>query len=371
MNSHVKNEYFPTTIDSSLLVPRLLEELQSLKIEIKNSWPEFKRHPIRTIKDFSKSIIKSVRQLFAPSVLVSLLTVVTVVLMVVLIERVSPRNGLTPHVEDHLTSELTILNLSPLESKSDDGIGKNGKSRVGFQTSTGEGSGAARSRAQGGGSGGENEPIPPQAGKLPPPSTILAAIPKTPPIHPPSLPLAGIDIDPALWRDLKEPVFGDPFSNSRDSSKGPGEGGGIGNNKGTGIGSGDGPGVGPGKNGNMGDGERQFGCCGQPGARGENTALEPRVFRGHEVEQRARLISKPEPQYTEEARRNQITGTVMLRVVFSSLGQVEQIRAVHPLPFGLTERAIAAARQIKFVPAMKGGRPVSVHMQLEYNFNLY
>jgi len=44
---------------------------------------------------------------------------------------------------------------------------------------------------------------------------------------------------------------------------------------------------------------------------------------------------------------------------------------VRTLPFGLTERAIAAARQIKFVPATKGGRPVSVFMQLEYNFNLY
>ena len=33
--------------------------------------------------------------------------------------------------------------------------------------------------------------------------------------------------------------------------------------------------------------------------------------------------------------------------------------------------AIAAARMIKFVPAMKGGRPVSTYMQLEYNFNLY
>jgi len=41
------------------------------------------------------------------------------------------------------------------------------------------------------------------------------------------------------------------------------------------------------------------------------------------------------------------------------------------LPFGLTEQAIAAARQIKFVPAVKDGRPVSVFMQLEYNFNLY
>jgi protein TonB len=82
-------------------------------------------------------------------------------------------------------------------------------------------------------------------------------------------------------------------------------------------------------------------------------------------------LSKPEPQYTEEARRNQVTGTVVLRVVFSRDGEVVQIRALNTLPFGLTERAIAAARQIKFEPALKGGHPVSVFMQLEYNFNLY
>jgi len=83
------------------------------------------------------------------------------------------------------------------------------------------------------------------------------------------------------------------------------------------------------------------------------------------------VLFKPEPQYTEDARKNQITGTVTLRVIFSSNGDVVQIHAVRTLPHGLTERAIAAARQIKFVPAVKDGRPVSVFMQLEYNFNLY
>jgi hypothetical protein len=41
------------------------------------------------------------------------------------------------------------------------------------------------------------------------------------------------------------------------------------------------------------------------------------------------------------------------------------------LPYGLTEAAIAAARQIKFEPATLDGKPVSMFMQLEYNFNLY
>lgn len=83
------------------------------------------------------------------------------------------------------------------------------------------------------------------------------------------------------------------------------------------------------------------------------------------------MIAKPEPQYTDEARRNQTTGTVVLRVVFSRSGDVTNIRAVQSLPFGLTEKAIVAARQIRFSPATKDGHPVSVYMQLEYNFNLY
>jgi len=59
------------------------------------------------------------------------------------------------------------------------------------------------------------------------------------------------------------------------------------------------------------------------------------------------------------------------KLLFSSFGEVVDIRAVQSLPFGLTEKAILAARQIRFVPAMRGGHPVSVYMQLEYNFNLY
>jgi len=38
---------------------------------------------------------------------------------------------------------------------------------------------------------------------------------------------------------------------------------------------------------------------------------------------------------------------------------------------GITDKAIAAAQQIKFIPAIKDGKFVSVYMQLEYNFNLY
>ncbi len=99
--------------------------------------------------------------------------------------------------------------------------------------------------------------------------------------------------------------------------------------------------------------------------------MRDRVYKSPEVSTRPRVIAKPEPQYTEQARRDQVTGTVVLRVVFSSSGQVTNIQAVQKLGGGLTEKAIAAARQIRFLPAMRNGQPVSMYMQLEYNFNLY
>jgi TonB family protein len=80
---------------------------------------------------------------------------------------------------------------------------------------------------------------------------------------------------------------------------------------------------------------------------------------------------KPEPAYTEQARQNRISGTVVLKLLFSSDGSVGNIRAITALPYGLTDSAIEAARKMKFVPAVKEGKFVSVWMQLEYNFNIY
>jgi TonB family protein len=97
----------------------------------------------------------------------------------------------------------------------------------------------------------------------------------------------------------------------------------------------------------------------------------PATQSGRETSQKARVLSKPEPSYTEAARRAGVTGTVVLRCVFSSDGEVKNLRVSQALPFGLTTAAIQAARRIKFTPAIKDDRPVSMYIQLEYNFHLY
>jgi TonB family protein len=102
-----------------------------------------------------------------------------------------------------------------------------------------------------------------------------------------------------------------------------------------------------------------------------NPSSEQQILRSGEVTERARVLEKPEPSYTESARKFSVTGTVVLRAVFSKDGEVTNISIIRRLPHGLTEKAINAARMIKFRPAMKDGQPVSMWMQLEYNFNLY
>ncbi|MDX6576812.1 MAG: hypothetical protein QOE96_2765 [Blastocatellia bacterium] len=98
---------------------------------------------------------------------------------------------------------------------------------------------------------------------------------------------------------------------------------------------------------------------------------EARVFAGWEVTTRVKILQKTEPVYTEQARLAGIAGTVILRAVFSSTGVVEHILVLRSLPGGLTEQAIQAARKIRFTPATVNGKPVSMIMELQYNFDFY
>jgi len=96
-----------------------------------------------------------------------------------------------------------------------------------------------------------------------------------------------------------------------------------------------------------------------------------RVFSGSEVTQRLRILSQDGPIYPASALRYRITGTVVLRAVFSRDGTVTDVYVIRKLPHGLTGAAIKAARGISFTPAMKDGHPVSMFMELQYNFTLF
>ncbi|HEY0349716.1 MAG TPA: energy transducer TonB [Pyrinomonadaceae bacterium] len=95
------------------------------------------------------------------------------------------------------------------------------------------------------------------------------------------------------------------------------------------------------------------------------------VFSGKETTQKVRILEKDEPTYTESARKYGVQGTIVMRAVFSSDGEVKRISVTRKLPHGLTQAAVNAARAIRFTPAMKDGQVVSMWMELQYNFHLY
>ncbi|HEY3138547.1 MAG TPA: TonB family protein [Blastocatellia bacterium] len=94
------------------------------------------------------------------------------------------------------------------------------------------------------------------------------------------------------------------------------------------------------------------------------------VFSISRVTTRPQILARPIPGYTEQARRAQVEGVVKLSVVLNSNGTVSDITVVRGIGYGLDEKAIAAARELRFVAANKDGHIVSVRVFLEFRFTL-
>jgi TonB family protein len=140
---------------------------------------------------------------------------------------------------------------------------------------------------------------------------------------------------------------------------------------GTGTGTGAGTGIGPGRGGGV-EGQRNVGGGDRPqGNTGDAAVNNDGPFRQSEVTKKAAITLKPEPSFTEGARKFSVTGVVRLRAVLSKTGEVTNISVVKYLPHGLTEKSMEAARRIRFEPAQKDGRAVSQYVVLEYNYNIY
>jgi TonB family protein len=65
-------------------------------------------------------------------------------------------------------------------------------------------------------------------------------------------------------------------------------------------------------------------------------------------------------------------GSMPLSMIITTEGQAEDIKAVKPLPYGLTENAIQAVKKWKFTPATgPNGKPAAVRQKIEIGFHMY
>jgi TonB family protein len=85
-----------------------------------------------------------------------------------------------------------------------------------------------------------------------------------------------------------------------------------------------------------------------------------------------KVISEVKPQYTPEALRARIEGTVMMTVVVRTDGTPDDIEITQSLDteYGLDNQAVTALSQWRFEPGQKDGKPVPVLVTVEMRFRL-
>jgi TonB family protein len=202
---------------------------------------------------------------------------------------------------------------------------------------------------QGGGGGGAGEGLPVSKGQLPKPALKQFVLPQITD-HTPVLAM-----NPSIIAPPDTPLpqstlnnWGDPLAKLMNGSNGNGFGGGMGNGSGGGVGSGHGGGFGPGNGGGIGGG----------------------VFKVGGGISAPSVLTKVDPEYSEEARKAKYSGTVQLMVIVDSEGRARDIRVSRSLGMGLDEKAIEAVQKWRFRPGMKNGVAVNVHALIEVNFRL-
>ena len=85
-----------------------------------------------------------------------------------------------------------------------------------------------------------------------------------------------------------------------------------------------------------------------------------------------RILEKPKAAYPKSDTGTVcIQGNVRLKVQFLETGEIGEIQVVSGLPYGATENAIEAAKKIKFLPAVKDGKPITSAKIVTYNFAIY
>jgi periplasmic protein TonB len=209
----------------------------------------------------------------------------------------------------------------------------------------------------GGGGGGNEMPEPPKKVELPGKEEVTVPAVKPPevtpepPKEPEPVPEQNLTIPAETLAHSNQPlpgvIEGVP-DESVSQGTGTNDGGGTGRNGG----------IGPGRGTGLGEGD----IAGSGGG----------VYRPGSGVEIPRVIREVKPQYTADAMRAKVQGTVWIEAVVMTDGSVGNVQVVRSLDqtFGLDQEALKAAKQWRFVPGTRFGRPVPVLITIELAFTL-
>jgi len=94
------------------------------------------------------------------------------------------------------------------------------------------------------------------------------------------------------------------------------------------------------------------------------------VYRAGNGVTQPSVITRTDPQYSEEARVAQMSGEVRVSAVVGVDGAASDVHVTKSVGLGLDEKAVEAVGTWRFKPGLKDGMPVPVMVNIEVTFRL-
>jgi protein TonB len=89
-----------------------------------------------------------------------------------------------------------------------------------------------------------------------------------------------------------------------------------------------------------------------------------------QVSRAPELVHRVRPAYTQAMLENRVEGVVKARLLVDADGTVEAVEMIDDLGHGSREAALAAFRELRFRPALRGDDPVAAWIVMKYRFVL-
>ena len=83
------------------------------------------------------------------------------------------------------------------------------------------------------------------------------------------------------------------------------------------------------------------------------------------------LVYAQDPEFSKEARRDKISGNVVVQLIVDKDGKPRKVHVLRSLRPDLDQKAVEAVQRYKFKPAMNNGVPVAVHLNVSVNFQIF
>jgi TonB family protein len=95
-----------------------------------------------------------------------------------------------------------------------------------------------------------------------------------------------------------------------------------------------------------------------------------------------KLVFALDPEFTDQARRKRLGGTVVVALTVDTAGNPQDVRVARSLSqdvskkykqiaLGLDDNAVAAVKQYRFEPGQLQGKPVPVEIEVSVNYRIW